>query len=526
MSAIVAETSAISTPATPEFEGSPEAAPGLVICATVPENRFLADLVADTFRFPSGEMVSAAAGLFPAVPGSEGIHRWHRGFDGDEREYRDHAEGPLWRVEVAPGLVRLRSFDANRSAKTLERNSEAKRRENVEESERRREEWLKPMVWSDLDFDGQDQPSRFVSAWSRKSRANLVSTVCELDLRPIVSGEMLPCMLTFTLPGDWLAVAPDAATIAKKFDNFTRSWEDRWGPLSCIWKREFQGRFNAERTVKKLDSGRAPHWHLWTVPPVPMHQMGMFREWLSQTWTDCLQIEDQAERARSLAAGTGVDFAEGLRARDPKRLAIYFLKESLGGEGKAYQNQAPPEWAGQSVGRFWGVRKIDRLVAVAPVHSSTRVELARTIRRWQKSQGNTELFRDENRVVVREDRVKVTRQLLHVRTKSHTAGTVQFRTLRRPVRTFGASGWLAVNNGASFAGRLARAVGESPGIGGAPWHRDLAVEHSERLATLRARLGSRLPGVEVVGLVKTDPPWLCTLPAGGPVALAFCPSRN
>ena len=48
---------------------------------------------------------------------------------------------------------------------------------------------------------------------------------------------------------------------------------------------------------------------------------------------ECLGGPDVARLHR--AAGTGVDYAEGARARDPKRLAIYFLKESLGGAGKS-----------------------------------------------------------------------------------------------------------------------------------------------------------------------------------------------
>lgn len=408
-----------------QVEAAAQSAAGLVICATTRETAttdHVADLIQRTFRFPDAEMVDAAASMFPA-PGHVNLTtRWHKERDGGSREYSDWSEGPFPRLEIGPGIVRIAREDRNRSEKTLQRlrdNALKERQEADEHSAWRRRHHMPD------DEPVPAGPVRVISAWSAKSRARMISTICELDLSGIVAGQMLPCMVTLTLPGDWLAVAPDAATAARKFDNFTRAWADKWGtPLVGLWKREFQRR-------------GAPHWHIWTVPPVKMHQMREFTAWLSKTWTHVLEIKDGEERRKSLLAGTGVDFAEGLRARDPKRLAVYFLKESLGGEEKAYQNAAPEAWAGQSIGRFWGRRGIEKAVASAPLEPSVAVSVARVMRRWQRAQG-------------------VTRSVRVLRGAAPSTGVLRFRTVRRPAKVMGAAGWIAVNDGASFASTLAR----------------------------------------------------------------------
>jgi hypothetical protein len=262
-----------------------------------------------------------------------------------------------------------------------------------------------------------------VTGWSAKSRAHLVRTVASLDLHPLVSGDVPPAMVTLTLPGDWLAVAPTAEAAQLAFKRWVRAFERQWKvPLRCIWKREFQRR-------------GAPHWHLWLVPPVPMGRLRDFRSWLSESWTRALQVPDSEERRKSLLAGTGLDFAEGLRARDPKRLAVYFLKESLGGEGKAYQNDPPAAWAGQSVGRYWGVRGIP--VAVEAVH----VDPVHAHRVWR---------------VMRKAREASARTYVEVEKYDARTGRVYTIQRRQGRKVRARAGWVAVNDGAAFAERIAR----------------------------------------------------------------------
>jgi len=434
------------------------------------------------FKFPgSADLLSAGATfVHPVAP----VVFRRRG-----RRDSELREGPTTFLDIAPGLVRLRRTDPNRAARTvaaaeLRRDTQLVaraaliRRESPRLLHRQRmDAWAARDLGRDTStfytladsvelslLDAPVAPSQrgLIAAWSSKSRARMVSTICELDLSVLVAGEHLPGMLTLTLPGDWLAVAPGHAVMARKFDNFLRSWADKFGEKSAnIWKREFQRR-------------GAPHYHLWLVPPVMAGGLAAFREWVALAWTTALDPSRAevrpggllgpvrrpthgdagskscscSEWCRSVAAGTGLDFAEAMRARDPRRLAVYFLKESLGGESKAYQNSAPVEWLGgwldhsagvqgpqpsggrPSMGRFWGVRGIEKSVMTVELESSVGVQVARMMRRWQRAQGITR--------EVRAQRIGRT-------------GTVRRRPQRRRARVVGAAGWVAVNDGASFA---------------------------------------------------------------------------
>ena len=68
-----------------------------------------------------------------------------------------------------------------------------------------------------------------------------------------------------------------------------------------------------------------------------------FRTWLSITWAEIVAHPDPEQRRRHRAAGTGVDYAEGIKLTDPRRMAIYFAKYGTGGR-KDYQHRVPPEW--------------------------------------------------------------------------------------------------------------------------------------------------------------------------------------
>lgn len=266
-----------------------------------------------------------------------------------------------------------------------------------------------------------DRSRGAITRWTPRSRTNLVRTILSLDLSVLVTGDRLPVMVTLTLPDRWQEVMPTGAVAARKFDNFRRAWAKRWGAPSWIWKREFQGR-------------GAPHWHLWLVPPTDDHRE--FTTWLSAAWTRALAIADPGEHRRSLLAGTNVSRTEGMKARDPKRLAIYFLKESIGGESKAYQNEVPREWAGEVVGRFWGVAGIDKSIRTIDLDPTVAAEVWRVLRHIRRSRG-------------------VTRSVRVPRIDQRT-GVVRYRTVRRRSVARGSGGWVAVNDGAAAGSQLAR----------------------------------------------------------------------
>ena len=69
-----------------------------------------------------------------------------------------------------------------------------------------------------------------------------------------------------------------------------------------------------------------------------------FKRWLSITWADIVNHPDPEQRRRHLAAGTGVDYAQGIKLTDPRRMAIYFAKYGTAITGKEYQHRVPAEW--------------------------------------------------------------------------------------------------------------------------------------------------------------------------------------
>jgi hypothetical protein len=129
-----------------------------------------------------------------------------------------------------------------------------------------------------------------------------------------------------------------------------------------------------------------------------------------------------------------VDFAEGLRARDPKRVAVYFCKHSSF-KAKDYQNRVPEQWQqpGGGPGRFWGYWVLRPAVAAVELTPEDATTAARTLRRWARAQGTT-------------------------REASVLRGTRR-RKVRRRVRRFGdGRGFVVVNDGPSMVAYLARVL--------------------------------------------------------------------
>jgi hypothetical protein len=224
-----------------------------------------------------------------------------------------------------------------------------------------------------------------VVEWSRPSRLRMVEAMCSLDWGPVVAPPTpgwRPAMVTLTLPGDWLAVAPTGQAFKQLMAAFFKRWARRFGePWRGVWKLEFQRR-------------GAPHLHLYSACPTGPE----FREWVSRTWYEVVGSGDE----RHLRAGTGVDWGEGIRASDPKRLAVYFLKRATGhnlGVDKEYQHRVPFEWGGidyetgergpedAGPGRFWGYRGLDRCEAEVELDREQFFQARRLLRRWARANG-------------------------------------------------------------------------------------------------------------------------------------------
>lgn len=390
----------------------------------------------------------------------------------------DGGEGARPALEVAPGLVRLTAPDLNRREKAFER---ARMRRQRAATAEMRAEMLDSAEKSLL----TTLPDRHITGWSRKSRARMVATMAELDLAPLLLSFRQPAMVTLTYPGDWLAVAPDGPTVKRHLKSFFQRYERAWSEKWCgVWKLEFQRR-------------GAPHFHLLMAPPEGRAGEGRraryeadrlaweaagrrgapprwkestgdgmnFRAWLSVTWADIVAADDEEERNRHILAGTGVDYAEGDRARDPKRAAVYFGKHGSFA-AKDYQHDVPEEWkeSKKTVGRFWGYRQLSKVKGAASLDFDTMIFLGRVLRKygtrteaWDEKE-RKHYFRPVLRTayrprgprlgfVVGPDGEVVERRKLRKQTER----------LRRMTGAHG-TGFLLVNDGPGMARTLARAI--------------------------------------------------------------------
>jgi hypothetical protein len=409
---------------------------GLVICAksvrdTVSDGIDAELSAADALglRFPSPDQVAAAAALF------ERAQPWAHGRDrlGVERE------SGQFRITVGPGVVRLSWTNPVRAEKASERAVNHHRLDVAAEVDRIK-----------TGRDMRDPPGREITEWSRKSRAAMCRTFAELDYTPLLDSGRVPAMVTLTYPGDWQSVAPDGASVKRHMALWRKRFQREWGePARYIWKLEFQRR-------------GAPHIHLWMAPPHTLGRSGRtFRDWLSQVWADIVAHPDPEQRARHLLAGTAVDILNGLRACDPKRLAIYFTKHSSPNHmgDKEYQHIVPDPWRkpGRGPGRFWGVHGLQRATAVVEIAQDVYLTARRIFRRWSRSQA---VYGDctvpfPTAVVPRTAPRSV--QRVDVAT-----GKVRHRTVRRRRRLCSqgglAGGYVLVNDGPGFAVQLAAAL--------------------------------------------------------------------
>ncbi|MDN5917369.1 MAG: helitron helicase-like domain-containing protein [Pseudonocardia sp.] len=306
------------------------------------------------------------------------------------------------------------------------------------------------------EWPAEPEPSRVITEWSRKSRGRMVRRLCELNYAPLFADDQgqrhgrLPAMVTLTYPGDWMACVPTGRHLKAHLRAFRERYRRAWGEdLACLWKLEFQGR-------------GAPHVHMLCTPPHGHDQRtGLpFRQWLSRTWADVVDAQDPDERARHEVAGTGVDYAEGLRASDPRRVSAYFLGHNTSGPGgKEYQHRVPEQWQepGAGPGRFWGYWVLRPVTAIVEVTPDTAVAAARVMRRWSRAQGRIRVVtrpRVEGGQPVNRDAVV---EGLTGAQMMREPRRVRYRKTRvRAVLLPKSRGWIAVNDGPAFAADLAR----------------------------------------------------------------------
>jgi hypothetical protein len=273
-----------------------------LVAADVAERALPDGLLAQMWQpsCPAPELVTLAAALLPGI-------QQHAGPAAVE------PEGPRWEIVIAPGAIQVRTRDWARSSRYQER-----------EAQRQAQKVDQLISWlTDRgEFPSDPVPSREITGWSRASRTNMVKTLCQLDYTPLFADPTkVPAMLTLTYPGDWLTVAPNGRAVKSHLKTLRKRYRRAWGhDLACVWKLEFQRR-------------GAPHIHMLIVPPHGIAERHSFRQWISQAWADVVNHPDPNEYARHLLAGTGLDWAQGLRSTDPKRVAVYHQTRRVRREG-------------------------------------------------------------------------------------------------------------------------------------------------------------------------------------------------
>jgi len=403
--------------------------PGLVLCAKTGRRTrrpSISALQAWDPRYPSGELVDAAASMFDALP------RW------------DGHEGPRARVDIAPGVVAVTRCNRARRERTIERQHQAYVKTV---------DMLAAQLLETGQFPPDGNPHRVIVGWSRKSRARMWRRTSELDYGPyldLIRAGRAPIMITLTYPGDWLVVAPSGKSVKRHLAMFRRAWARAWReqPIA-IWKMEFQDR-------------GAPHFHLFMAEPHGLsagrHPGLRFRQWLSTAWAAIVNHPDRDQYRRHLRAGTGVDYREALRCTDPKRLAVYFAKHGSR-SAKEYQHIVPPAWRTPETGpgRFWGYWTLRPLVVGIELGDRPAVWTARIIRRWWHAKG----LRQERMAPRRAPPRPATHDITGLAGLAYWEAypATRYRPVtRRSARMRTGAGYVVVNSGPNFASDLARAV--------------------------------------------------------------------
>jgi hypothetical protein len=301
-----------------------------------------------------------------------GVQTFPGGFSGRftksiELAGQGFTEGRTWYLRLSPGVMGLRCTDENKKEKADQRAKDAERK--AADIAALFAACLPCPLFALRPSGGSTGEIR---EWSPRSRSRMSELVGSLDYSEWSQKDGALAMVTLTLPGDWLTVAPDGKTFKKLLRRFELRWRRTVGDWRCLWKLEFQRR-------------GAPHWHgLMRVPALVGRQT--FEEWLSATWADCVAHPDPIERMKHEKAGTGVDFS-GKDFSDPRRISLYFLgHSSKTTDGKEYQHRVPEEWqvGGKGPGRFWGNPGLSSASREIEITERDAVQAARVLRKVKR----------------------------------------------------------------------------------------------------------------------------------------------
>jgi hypothetical protein len=262
-----------------------------------------------------------------------------------------------------------------------------------------------------------------INDWSLRSRCNMAIRMNQLDTSTFAKWALKPAlrkksvkqadgtrvlvqpegprnaftlgqlgMVTLTLPGDWVKIAPTGRAFKRLVGNLRKKWERDIGEWRCLWKLEFQER-------------GAPHLHILIFIP-PMVKGEDFRAWLSDAWTNTCEIKDDEERRKHRLAGTAVDF-KASRMTNGNAIVGYFLgHSSKTSDGKEYQHIVPEEWQapGAGPGRFWGYTGLEIAVVTMEIEPEHKPVLERELRKLLKARDWKAAVRKEAREAKKEKR--------------------------------------------------------------------------------------------------------------------------
>ena len=424
-------------------------APGLVICAKTVHAQ------ADGFPVATDGTVAAAFG--PRFPGQAEVASAASRFRSPEAvagvDRRDiEFEGGQFHLTIGPGMNQLSWTRPVLAEKSLERAASRGRRVTVNDLERELRDALDG-------FDGFDESDRrapgmrsAITAWSRKSRANMCRKLAEYDYNQMFANHRTPAMVTFTYPDDWLTVAPSGTAVKRHLRLWAKRFRTEWNETPrYIWKMEFQMR-------------GAPHLHLGMAVPAGIGKSGLpFRQWCSGAWADIVDHPDPEQRARHLNAGTAVDIIAGVRGRDPKRLAIYFTKHAAPNSisSKEYQHIVPEAWLqpGRGPGRFWGVAGLQRATIKVEIGRTDYINARRIVRRWSRAQAAYSDPASRFPTAVNPRTAKICVRRADSKTGLFTVRRVCRRRQLCPQGGL-AGGFALANSGPELASQLARALAQ------------------------------------------------------------------
>jgi len=196
---------------------------GLVICAENVRKPFLDEVATGDLRaidalglrFPSPEMVTAAAALFePAASWACGPGR-----------RCTEPESGRFRITVGPGVVRLGWTNPVRAEKSAERavghhqrdvdDAKLQVRNDLAHAAGNGDQAVVSSTRRSHTTPGQRLAGGVITEWSRRSRSAMCRTFAELDYNPLVESGRIPAMITLTYPGNWEVVAPDGASVKR-----------------------------------------------------------------------------------------------------------------------------------------------------------------------------------------------------------------------------------------------------------------------------------------------------------------------